>query len=470
MATTSSTTSSTSGLLTALGLGSGLDIDSLVTELTTAEMQPANNRVTRKQESVTVQVSAMATLKSALSTFQSTLDSLASGSGFDAHTATSGNEDLMTATANADAVAGTYRVVVKQLAQAQQLVSNPFTGDDGSAEVGTGTLTVSLGGSSFSVDIDSSNSTLAEIRDAINSASGNPGVSATLIYGTDGAQLVLSSETTGAASTITVAASGGDGGLEQLEYDADTTTNYTEEQEAQDAIITVAGVEHTSSSNSVDDAIDGVTLSLEAADPDTTISLKIGNDKDHVVSMVESFVSAYNTLSAQLASLGSYDADTEEAGALLGDSLLGTIKSQLRHALSDAVSGLTGSHTSLASLGVTTNEDGNLELDSDTLNSVLSSDFSTVTKIFDSSNGMVARLSSFLDSQLASDGGIAVRSDSLDTQQKAIDNEQDSIEQRTEQVRSRYLARFNTMDNLLAQLENTSSYLTQVFDALNKDS
>lgn len=469
MATTSSTTSSTSGLLTALGLGSGLDIDSLVTELTTAEMLPANNRVERQQESVTVQVSAMATLKSALSTFQSTLDSLASGSGFDSHTATSSDEDLLTATADADAVAGTYRVVVQQLAQAQQLVSNSFSGGS-TAEVGTGTLTLSLGEDSFSIDIDSSNSTLAEIRDAINSASDNPGISATLIYGSDGAQLVLSSETTGAASTITVTASGGDGGLEDLEYDADTTTNYTEEQEAQDAIITIAGVEHTSSSNSVDDAIDGVTLSLESADPDTTISLKIGNDKDHVVSMVESFVSAYNTLSAQLTSLGSYDADTEEAGALLGDSLLGTIKSQLRHALSDAVSGLTGSHTSLASLGITTNEDGYLELDTDTLNSVLGSDFSTVTKIFDSSNGVMARLSSFLESQLASDGGIAVRSDSLDNQQKAIDNEQESIEQRTEQVRSRYLARFNTMDNLLAQLENTSSYLTQVFDALNKDS
>lgn len=471
MADSVSSTSSSSSAISALGLGSGLDIDAIVDELVTAEMAPANNRVTREQESVDTQVSALATLKSALATFQDTYEALTSGSdsSFTSHTVTSSNEDVLTATVGSDAVPGTYNVTVDQLAQSHQIISDSFNGGS-SATVGTGTLTLAVGGESFSVTIDSSNSTLAGIRDAINNASNNTGVNATLVYGTNGASLVLTSAETGEANTITVSASGGDGGLDALAYSDTDTANYTVEQEAQDAIVTIAGIEHHSSTNTITDAIDGITLELNEAAPSETIRLQISNDTDSVVSKVNSFITAYNTLATQLDALGSYDSETGEAGALFGDSLLKNLSNQLRHAFTDTVSGASGSYNSLASLGITFDTDGQLTLDEDKLKSALSSDFNAVTNVLGSTDGVISRVNSLIDSTLASDGSIQTRSNSLDKRQDSIDAEQEEIELRTAVIEQRYLDKYNAMDSLLAELDNLSSYLTQQFDALNKDS
>lgn len=469
MATSSVSTSSS--VLSALGLGSGMDIEAIVDELVTAEMTPANNRVERAQESVDTQVSALATLKSALSTFQDTYEALTSGSdtSFASHTVTSSNEDVLTATTDSDAVPGTYNITVDQLAQSHQIISGNFSGGS-SGTVGTGTLTLSVAGESFSITIDDSNSSLADIRDAINSASDNTGVNATIVYGTDGASLVLTSAETGAANTITVTASGGDGGLDALTYSDGNTDNYTVEQEAQDAIVTIAGVEHSSSTNTISDAIDGITLELNDAAPSETIRLQVSNDTDSVVSKVNSFVTAYNTLVTQLESLGSYDSDTGEAGALFGDSLLKNLSSQLRHALTDTVSSAGSSYNSLATLGITFDVDGELTVDEDKLESALNSDFDAVTNVLGASDGVIARVTSVIDAALDSDGSISVRSDSLDKQQDSIDAEKEEIELRTAIVEQRYLDKFNAMDSLLAELDNLSSYLEQQFDALNKDS
>lgn len=467
MATTSTTTSGS--VLQALGLGSGLDIESLVTSLTEAEMSAAKNRVEREQESVTAQVSAVASLKSSLAVFQASLLSLTTGADYASRAATSSDTDLLTAEADSDAAVGSYRVTVDQLAAGQQLLSKPPFAGGASSVVGTGELTLSLGGESFSITVDNTNSTLAGIRDAINDAADNTGISATLVYGTDGAQLLLSSDKTGAGNEITVAATGGDGGLEDLAYSASNTVNYTEEQAAQDAIVYVAGVEHHSSTNEVTDAIDGITLNLVEAAPSTTVTIKVSNDTDNVVALMESFIEAYNTLNEQLVSLGSYDKSTDTAGELFGDSLYNNVQRQLSHALRDAVSGVDGIYSSLSSLGVTTDSKGNLVLNETKLRSALSDDFEAVTSVLQSSDGLISRLDSFLDEALASDGLIAARDASLDSQQERIDEQTELNALREEKVQARYLAKFNAMDSLLAQLQNTSDYLTQTFDALTKD-
>lgn len=462
-------TSTSGSVLQALGLGSGLDIESLVTSLTEAEMSAAKNRVEREQESVTAQVSAVASLKSSLAVFQASLLSLTTGADYASRAATSSDTDLLTAEADADAAVGSYRVTVDQLAAGQQLLSEPPFAGGASSVVGTGELTLSLGGESFSITIDNTNSTLAGIRDAINDAADNTGISATLVYGTDGAQLLLSSDKTGAGNEITVATTGGDGGLADLAYSPSNTVNYTEEQAAQDAIVYVAGVEHHSSTNEVTDAIDGITLNLVEAAPSTTVTIKISNDTDNVVALMESFIEAYNTMNEQLASLGSYDQSTDTAGELFGDSLYNNVQRQLSHALRDVVSGVDGIYSSLSSLGVTTDSKGNLVLNESKLRSALSADFEAVTSVLQSSDGLISRLDSFLDEALASDGLIAARDASLDSQQERIDEQTELNALREEKVQARYLAKFNAMDSLLAQLQNTSDYLTQTFDALTKD-
>lgn len=467
--TTTSSASASGGVLTALGVGSGLDIDSLVSALTEAEMSAANSRITREKESVSAQVSAVASMKSSLAIFQASLLSFTTSSNYGTRSVTSSDTDLLTARVGADAVNGSYKVIVKQLATAQQLISTSFAGGS-TANVGYGQLTIGVGDDSFTVDIDSTSATLADIRDAINDASGNSSVSASLIYGSNGsARLALTSTATGADNTIEITASGGDGGLSALTYGAGNTTHYTEEQEALDAIISIAGEDYTSSSNTISDAIDGITLNLQDADENTTVTIKVADDPDNMVSLVKDLITAYNTMQASLKSLGSYDAATGTAGALLGDPLYNGITRQISRALIDPVSGIGSIYSSLSSLGVTTTASGQLTVDEDKLSAALSADFTAVTKVITGNNGLMSRLNTLMDDALSSNGAIAARDATLDSRQESIDEQQELIDLRTAKVQQRYLAKFNAMDTLLARLNNTADYLTQQFDALTRD-
>src|SRR4051812_931471 len=207
MASVSSSTNSpvsiASNSSSAAAGGSVIDVNSLVSQLVGATRAGQDANIASQTKTVTTQISSLGTLKSALSTFQDSLSAIDTTSAFNAETATSSNPDVFTATASSDATAGSYSVTVSQLASAQQLVSKGFIGG-GSASIGTGTLQVSLGGASFSINVDATNGTVAGLAKAINSATGNPGVTATVITGSDGAHLVLSSAQAGAANTIKV--------------------------------------------------------------------------------------------------------------------------------------------------------------------------------------------------------------------------------------------------------------------------
>ena len=225
MTTTSSTSSASTTSSQAAG-GSVINVSSLVSQLVAATRAPKDSLIASQTQTVTTEISAVGTLKGALSAFQSALSSLDTPSTFNAQTASSSAPSIFTATAGSTAVGGTYSVTVSQLAQAQQLVSKPFVGD-GSAVVGTGTLKVSLGGTSFNVTIGTANQTVAGIASAINSATGNPGVTATVITGTDGAHLVLVSID---QALQTVATSGAQLGAYQNRFQAaitGLTTNST---------------------------------------------------------------------------------------------------------------------------------------------------------------------------------------------------------------------------------------------------
>ncbi len=466
---TTSATSSSGGVLQSLGVGSGIDISTLVSELTTAEMAAPNARIKREQDSVTTQLSAIASLKSALSTFQSSLTALLNGSGFSARNIGSSDDTILTATATASAALGRYQVTVQDLAQSQHLLSNNFAGG-ATTYVGTGTLSFTSGDNSFDVTIDTTNSTLAGIRDAINSASDNQSVSATLVYGQTGAQLVLSSLQTGAAASMDITANGGDGGLAQLTYGVGNTSNFTEQQAAQDAVIFVSGVEKHSAGNQISDAIDGVTLNIKDVTAGTPISLSISNDTDHVVSLVNSFITAYNTLQTTTAALDAYDSATQEKGPLFGDAMYTSLRRQMREALSKTVSNVTGPYTSLAALGVTAGLDGTLSMNSAKLTAALNSDFKAVSNVLSGAGGVISRLNRTITSTLLTGGGVASRNASLKTKQNSIDGEKLLIELRTAKVKERYLAKFNAMDTLLARLQNTATFLTQQMDALNRAS
>ncbi len=289
--------------------GSVINVSSLVSQLVTATQTPQQNLINSQESAVTTQISALGTLKSALSTFQSSLTAIDTPNAFNTETATT-SSDAFTASVTAGAPVGTYNVTVSQLASAQQLLSGPFTGS-GTSAVGTGTLQVSLGGTSFNVTIGSGEDTLNGIAAAINSANGNPGVTATVLQGTDGAHLLLTSTQTGAANTLEVSETDSGTGLSALTYnsaDADSngdTTNYTEQAPAQDAQYSVSGVPGTSPSNTITNAITNLTLTLVAKTPsDTPSSVTISTDTSTIQTNVAAFVAAYNTLVGTFSQLG----------------------------------------------------------------------------------------------------------------------------------------------------------------------
>ena len=449
--------------------GSQIDVLGLVSQLVAAERARPEAQIERQTKQVTTQISALGQLMGSLSSFRSALSSLKTVDVFSTRTASTSAEATLTATAGAKAVPGSYEISVEQLASAHQISSNPFA--DGAASViGTGTLTLSVGDKSFNVEITDSNSTLAGIRDAINGAADNTGVRATLVSGENGSRLVLSSSQAGAANTVSVTQTGGDGALSVLTYGPSDTANYMQVKDAKDAIISIAGEKTTSASNTIDNAIDGVTLTVKAETTDESgpVTISVGYDNAAVTARIKNFVAAYNALASQINKLRSYDATTKTAGPMLGDSLLTSIESEIRGALSTPVVGQPAAFQTLASIGITTQLDGTLGVDDAKLQKALTGNFEAVGKLFGSEDGVAARMFKQVDDRLKSDGSIEARNKNLAEQQKQIQKRKDDLDVRMLAVQKAYTAQFTRLDTLLSQLQVTSSYLSQQIDALPK--
>ena len=411
---------------------------------------------------MSVEISGLGVLKSAMSTLKDAISSLRTVAGVAALTATSSDKTIFTATADSTAQAGSYDIEVGNLAAAHKLASGPFVaGRD--AVVGTGTLAVSYGTKSFNVDIDASHNTLAGIRDAINSAAGNEGVSATIVNGTDGARLVLTSRDTGVANAIKVTQSGGDGGLAALVYDAGNpgANTMTETTAAADATVYVNGYEHKSASNTVDGAVDGLSISLVKADPGTTYTLSVATDNTAVATKIKKFVTDYNALARNFSGLQSYDPVKKVGGPLLGNAFVRVTQQDVRNDLSDAVDGLNGNYTTLASIGIKTDSTGQLVVDDTKLNAALKADFNSVVKIFAADDGIANRLYDRFTDVLKSDAQLATRTASLNKQLTKLTDESTEVGRKMSIVQQRYMAQFTALDTLLTKMKTTSTFLTQ---------
>jgi flagellar hook-associated protein 2 len=476
MTTTSSTTDTTTGQPPVVSVastssaqaagGSVIDVSSLVSQLVAATAAPQQALISNQTEAVSTQISALGTLKSALSTFQSSLSSLDTPTAFQVQTANSSNQTAFTATAGAGAAAGTYNVTVTALAQAQQLLSKAFAGG-GAATVGTGTLSLSLGNTSFDVTIDDSDNTLAGIAAAINSAAGNPGIAATVLQGSDGAHLVLSSSLSGAANTIQATETDGGGGLAALTYGTGNAANYTQEAAPQDAAFSISGVNYTSPSNTVTDALNGVTLNLLApTTAGSTATLSVSNDISTIETNISAFVTAYNTMVSAIQPLGSYDAGTNTAGPMLGNPLLSGTTNQLQAALYSVVNTGSSTYNSLASIGITTNPDGSLSVNDATLSNALSTNFSAVSQLFSGTGGVAAALNSQITADLGSTGDFASASNTLVQQENALTTQTNQLNNQMNALSASLTQQYSALNVLLSSLQTTSAYLSQQFASL----
>jgi len=446
--------------------GSVIDVNSLVSQLVAATKAPQQSIIAGKTQAVTTEISAVGTLKSALSTFQSSLSALATTSGFDSLSASSSNSSALTASADSSATLGSYSVTVSQLAQAQQIVSTTAWSGGGSATVGTGSLQISLGGTSFTVAIGSSNDTVSGIAAAINEATGNPGVEASVVTGSGGvAHLVLTSSLTGAANTMNVTETDGGGALSALTYGTANTGNYAQQAAALDANLSIAGVPYTSASNTVTGALSGVTLNLLST-TSSAATLTVATNTAAVQANIQGLVSAYNTLQGTFASLGSYNSTTNTAGPMLGDALLSGMQSQIRSTIYSVVDTGSATYNSLASVGITTSSDGTLKVDATTLSAALTANFSAVSQLFSGASGVASSLNSRITADLASGGPIDSRSQTLVQQENALTQQSNQLDQQMSALTASLTQQYASLNTLLSSLQSTSAYLSQAFSNL----
>lgn len=458
--------------ITAIGTGSGLDINSLVAQLVAAEAEPVNKRLDRRESGYQAQISGLGALKSALSELQAALEGLKTTASFKGTSVTSANPERFTASASGDAAPGRFSIEVLQLASAQKLRSQGFSNE--ASAVGTGSLTISVGEAAFSVAIDDSINTLAGIRDAINSASDNTGVAATIVNVDDGSggtesRLVLTSEQPGSSSVITVAVNDDDGddsddaGLSRL-----ASAHLIELDPAKDAQIMIDGQAVTRSSNFISDGIDGVTIELlsETPEGEGPVDLTLSQDNSVAGDAIDTFVESFNTLVDVLNQVARYDADTGHAGALFGDSAVRNVEFQLRGLLGSRLVD-SGSLQSLADIGLKTDDTGKLSVDSAALDRAIQDHVDGVAALFAGDDGLAVRLDSLVAGYVDSGGIIEARTAGLTDRIDDISDRREALNRRLTSLEERLMAQFTAMDALVGQLQATGNYLEQQFTALS---
>lgn len=447
------------------GIGSGLDIAGIVQSLVAAEGEPVESRIGQQEVRAQAKLSAFGSLKSALADFRDKLATLKTLESFLVRKAESGNENVFTASAGTGALPASYSLEVVQLAQSQKLASGAFV--DADTAVGTGTLTVGVGGTTIDLDIDATNNTLAGIRDAINAAPDNPGLSATIVNADSGSYLILTGDRTGADNTITVTQTGGDGGLAALEFDPGAgLASLTESSSAQDALIRIDGLDVQNDTNTFTGAVEGVTISAVAVSGGAAESLLVSNDETAARSTIGDFVESYNALVTTLEALTNYNSESDQAAPLLGDATVRGIRDQIRRELSTAVTDIEADFSTLREVGIETQLDGTLTINDDELSTVLADDFVRFGHLFSTTDGFGVRLHDLAENFLDTDGILETRTKGLETQIDGLNDERESLNERLASLETRLLRQFNALDSLLAQLSSTSNFLTQQLNNL----
>lgn len=464
-----------------LGVGSGLPLSTMLDSLTTAE-KASLTPISKQQSAYTSKLSAYATLKSSLTTFQTANTKLNSADLFTATTANSSSTAFSATTSGSSTVAGKYAINVTQLAQAQVLTSavqSSNTAALGDSSVASRSIAITLkDGTSKSVALSADQTSLTGMRDAINGA--NAGITASIIKVSDGSfRLSMSANKTGSDNAVATIAVTGDSTLQGIVgFDASASSNVmTESVKAQNAQLTVNNVPIENSSNQISDALEGITLNLTAQTAGSQ-TLTITKDTSKASSAVSAWVDAYNTLLDQFNTLTKFtkvdtnsDAQDSSNGALLGDSTLRTIETQLKSMLTNAQS--TSTFKSLSQIGVNTDPTtGSLKLDSTKLSSALDKDAAGVKAMIvgDGKTGIAAKIDSKLTDWLASKGIVQAATDGVSKTLNTLTALYNTTSDRIDADIARYKTQFTQLDMAISKLNSTSTYLTQQFDTSSSSS
>lgn len=483
-------------MITASGIGSGLDVNGIISQLMAIERRPIDALDQRKSR-IQSQLSAYGQLRSALDTLRSAAQALGSPAKFAVFSANVADTSVASATAGTSAVAGSYSLQVNQLAQAHKLASagidnaaldlgpGTLTIDFGSYDAGTNTFTANPDKPSAAITIAPDAYTLSDIRAAINAA--NAGVSATLINDGAASRLVLTATDTGAAGSLRVSVAEDAGGtnnandtdatgLSALAFDPTATPgagrNLTEVSAARDAELVLDGITVGNASNTVAGALEGVTLVLLKTTTGAT-TLSVSRDDATVKQRVEDFVKAYNDFDKLARSLSAADPATGTSAALTGDSALRSMHTRLRAVLGSQVTGTTGGFAFLNEVGISFQRDGSLAVDGAALDQAIQDPAKDISQLFGSaagSTGIAAQIDTLVGGYIDLQGLLTDRTDGLQGSIRVLDQRSEAMQRRLDTIEARYRAQFTALDKLISSMTQTSTFLTQQLASLPNSS
>ncbi len=432
------------------GIASGLDTARIISQLVGLERIPISRLQSRKTD-LGAQLKILADLRTKLTALQTKaaeLDSLAETMSYEA---TSTNEAVLKATADENALAGSYSVTVQALASAERTYSDRFVSKTAAGTFGTGQLRITVGSAArVDVVIDDTD-TLETVAAKVNAQV--PGVSASVLYDGSRYRLQISGDATGLANAITFSETG------SLILNTDVGANQL--QAATDSQIRVDGLTITRSSNSITDVFAGLTLDLQAVNA-TAVTVDVASDVDAVVAKVRAFADAYNEVQKAISAQFAYTGESKGPGSLVGDSTLRQIQRGLRGVVSSAVAGLVDPNV-LSQIGLATQRDSTLVLDTAKLRSELETDFAGVARLFakdGATTGVAEQMDVLITDYLDSATGLlSAREDGIEKHMATLDDSIEHMEIRVDKFESTLTRQFAALEQLLSGLQAQGDYL-----------
>lgn len=461
------------GTITSAGIGSGIAVESIITQLMQLERQPITQLQQRKGV-VDARLSALGKVKSAMSALQTAANSIKSAANFSVFKTAVGDANVLTATAGSSASVGGHSVEVKDLAATQKLAAAGLPSS--SSAIATGTLTLELGQLSggvytpdpartYSVPIGATNNTLEGLRDAINALDAEVTASIVNDGSANPARLVLSPKDSGTTNVIRMS------GLAGFDFDPQAPLAGSMEQTipAADARVVIDGITVTKPSNVITDALTGVTLNLKGKNEGSPTTLDVSKDSDAIKGKIEAFVKAYNDLNSLIRSETSFNSSANSAGTLNGDATVRSVRDQLRRIASGDLSAATGGFTRLSDAGIGFGVDGSMTIDSTKLDAALADPAKNISGLFAGSptvTGLATQLSDRLGELLGVGGSIESRTDSYNLSKRGFDDRIEALERRMSSIEQRYRRQYAALDSLVAGMNTTGSFLAQQLTAL----
>ena len=478
------------GSVSSIGIGSGLDVNGIVTSLLAVEKVPLT-KLQNDATTIQTKLSAFGQIQSFVSSFRDAASQLQTASNYAVTSAASSDASSVTAASTTDAVPGSYAVSVTSLASTQSTVSATGQFSAGTDAVGTGSITISLGtwstgqtaftakpgASDIVIPIGATENTLAGIRDKINAA--NAGVSATLIVDANGTRLALQSSTTGAANGFRISTTDDDGnntdaqGLSRLAFDPPAATiGTTLTQSAGNTKATINGIAVETTGSTLDGVVSGITFNLGKV-TSSPVTVAITRNTDSVKSMVTNFVASYNALASFLSSATAYDPATKTAALLQGDATTTSLQNQLRTTVSQPSIASTAFGT-LSDIGLEFQKDGRLKVNDTKLSAALTklpalaTALTQVDTATPGNNGLAKKITTWADGLLSANGSLAGKTKAIQSQIASNQSDQDKLTARIAADETRIRAQYTTLDTTLSNANALQKYVTQQITTWNK--